>query len=193
MNKVFLLLSLMITSNAWSDDFSAPIVDGQCAIKVTDALKYFNTLGAKDASVNNQVLYFDDLGVNGTTNQVNAVTNQTGALATIFIKNLHTDSDLVDFIRVSTNLSFIDKQNSKYPTTAIGTTLDPKGAAYASLSLGRQYCGVVSLFGQQFESGYLPVFAKHDGQSELIGALYVGFPVISPADPSSLRTIKHPI
>jgi hypothetical protein len=175
-NKVLILLSLIITSNAWSDDLSIPI-DGQCDVKVTSALKYFNTLGAKEATVNNQVLYFEHLGVNGTTNQVNAVTNETGALATIFIKNLHTDSDLVDFIRVSTNLSFIDKQNSKYPTTVIGTTLDPKGAAYASLSLGRQYCGVVSIFGHQFESGYQPVFAKHHGQNEPIGALYVGFPV----------------
>ena len=176
MNKVFFLLSLMITSNAWSDDYSAPI-DGNCDVKVTSALKYFNTLGAREATVNNQVLYFDRLGVNGTTGQVNAVTNQTGALATIFIKNLHADSDLVDFIRVSTNLSFIDKQNSQYPTTVIGTTLDPKGTAYASLSLGRQYCGVVSIFGHQFESGYQPLFVKHNGQNELIGALYVGFPV----------------
>ena len=173
-NKLILLLALIITNNAWSDSIA---IDGQCDVNVTNSLKYFNTLGTKKAAINNQVIYFNHVGVNGSNNLVNTVTNETGAIASIFMKIDHVDNDVVDFIQVSTNLSYLDKKFSEVPSNVTGTTFNPKGAAYASLSLGRQYCGIVSIFGRNFETGYQPIFVKDQEKKEVIGALFVGYPL----------------
>ena len=124
----------------------------------------------KDAS---GIVSFGGDGANGNSGLVNAVTNQFGAVATIFVRNYNGD-----FIRVTTNLSLTESGPSHLdPTTAVGTTLSalPGPSAYNSLSLGRQFCGTVSLFGHKFDSGYQPVFDRlPNKQVVVIGALFVG-------------------
>lgn len=167
---------LLATSNAWAGAPTIPI-DGTCSTQVTYALAYFNSVlpgpaRLKDAS---GIVSFGGDGANGNSGLVNAVTNQFGAVATIFVRNYNGD-----FIRAITNLSLTDLSSGPShldPTTAVGTTLTalPSPSAYHSLSLGRQFCGTVSLFGHKFDLGYQPVFDAPPNRKVVIGALFVGF------------------
>jgi methyl-accepting chemotaxis protein len=54
----------------------------------------------------------------------------------------------------------------------VGTMLDPKGAAIASISKGQAYYGVVDILGKKYEAGYEPI---KNGAGEVIGVYYIGF------------------
>jgi len=71
-----------------------------------------------------------------------------------------------DFVR--TNTTLMDKGQP-----ATNTKLDPSSAAYKALIEKRSYTGPATVFGQNYESDYAPLFGE-DGK--LIGALFVGIP-----------------
>lgn len=92
---------------------------------------------------------------------VDQVKNLMGGTATLFVKKGS------DFIRVSTNVI------SSAGQRAIGTKLDPKGKAMASITLGQPFYGAVYILGQPYLTGYEPM---SNASGEVIGIWYVGYP-----------------
>jgi methyl-accepting chemotaxis protein len=88
--------------------------------------------------------------------QVKALVDGT---ATIFVRS----GD--DFIRVTTNVMKDDQR-------AVGTLLDPKGAAIAALLKGEPFYGMVDILGSPYLTGYEPIV---DSDGQVIGAWYVGY------------------
>jgi methyl-accepting chemotaxis protein-2 (aspartate sensor receptor) len=89
-------------------------------------------------------------------------TTQTGGNATIFAV------DGADFVRVTTS---VKKENGE---RAVGTVLDHASPAYAALSAGRTYIGLVTLFGKQTITQYEPV---RDAAGKVVAVLYVGIDI----------------
>lgn len=88
--------------------------------------------------------------------------------------------DGTNFTRISTNVLKAD--NSR----AVGTVLDPKGKAYAALSQGQTFTGVVEILGTPYTTSYVPIL-DHDGK--MIGAWYTGYKLNSIASLS--ESIQH--
>ena len=91
---------------------------------------------------------------------VDRVKELAGGTATLFVW------DGGNFIRVTTNV--VKPDGSR----AVGTLLDPKGKAYAALSQGRPFSGVVDILGSPYTTSYVPML---DPQGKLAGAWYTGF------------------
>ena len=83
-----------------------------------------------------------------------------GGTATLFVW------DGSNFTRVTTNVLKPDGSR------AIGTVLDPKGKAYAALTQGRAFTGVVDILGSPYTTCYTPML---DADGKLVGAWYTGF------------------
>jgi hypothetical protein len=90
---------------------------------------------------------------------VDRVNQQTGCVATIFVR----DGD--DFVRAATNVKRSDGQR------ATGTILNPKGAAIDRLKRATPYEGAVYVLGKSFFAAYEPIVLA---SGEVAGALYVG-------------------
>jgi methyl-accepting chemotaxis protein len=71
------------------------------------------------------------------------LTDATGSVLTVFKKDANSD-----FVRVATTVRVQDG------SFAVGTKLDRAGKAYAAVSKGKNYPGVVSLFGKKYYSLY---------------------------------------
>ena len=84
---------------------------------------------------------------------------RSGAVATVFARS----GD--DFVRVTTSLK---KQDG---SRAIGTLLDRKAPAYASILANKSYTGLAALFGKRLITQYRPIT---DASGRVIGALFVG-------------------
>ncbi|HXZ58698.1 MAG TPA: Cache 3/Cache 2 fusion domain-containing protein [Steroidobacteraceae bacterium] len=101
---------------------------------------------------------------------VDYVTRMVKGTATIFSK----DGDR--FVRITTNVM---KDNGK---RAVGTELNNTTRAYAALSQGVPFYGVVDILGSPYITGYEPLYAKN---GDYIGITYVGYkaelPVLSDA------------
>jgi methyl-accepting chemotaxis protein len=93
---------------------------------------------------------------------VDKVKSLVDGTATLFVK------DGNNFIRVSTNVMKADG------TRAIGTQLDPKGKAIASITQGNSFYGVVDILGKPYYTGYEPL---KDINGNTIGVWYVGYPI----------------
>ncbi|MEB0139045.1 Cache 3/Cache 2 fusion domain-containing protein, partial [Undibacterium sp. CCC2.1] len=104
---------------------------------------------------------------------VDQFTAQTGAIATIFVKQGE------DFIRVSTSLK---KENGE---RAIGTALDRSHPAYALLLKGESFIGPAKLFGKDYMTSYVPIM---DAQAKMIGILFVGIDISD-----NLRFLKEKV
>jgi methyl-accepting chemotaxis protein len=91
---------------------------------------------------------------------VDHVKELAGGTATLFVW------DGSNFVRVTTNVLKPDGSR------AVGTPLDPKGKAFASLSHGRPFNGVVDILGVPYTTSYVPMM---DGDGKLIGAWYTGY------------------
>jgi hypothetical protein len=52
--------------------------------------------------------------------------------------------------------------------------LDPNGPAYAAVSKGEAFYGIVDILGKKYDAGYEPV---KNAAGETIGVYYVGFAV----------------
>jgi methyl-accepting chemotaxis protein len=93
---------------------------------------------------------------------VDRVKELTGATATLFVRR----GD--QFIRVSTNVTKADGSR------AIGTPLDPAGKAYAAVSAGRPFYGMVEILGEPYITGYEPMAGA---SGAVVGIWYVGYPL----------------
>jgi len=111
--------------------------------------------------------------VNGNFTQVDAFTRETGdkSVATIFARR---DDE---FIRISTSLKKEDG------TRAVGTSLDHKHPAFASLIENRDYTGKASLFGRDYMTRYEPFTDK---TGAVVGVYFIGFEISEP-----LRDLKR--
>ncbi|BDY03070.1 methyl-accepting chemotaxis protein [Ferrimonas sp. YFM] len=93
---------------------------------------------------------------------VDAFTRDTGAVATVFVK------EGSDYVRLSTSLTNLSGER------VVGTELTRTSAAYRALSRGDSYYNKVTLFGKQYLTYYAPIEGA-DGRQ--IGASFVGLPV----------------
>jgi methyl-accepting chemotaxis protein len=91
---------------------------------------------------------------------VDHVKEIAGGTATLFAW------DGTNFIRVTTNVLKPDGSR------AVGTVLDTQGKAYAQLSQGKPFSGVVEILGAPYITSYVPMF---DASGKLAGAWYTGF------------------
>lgn len=90
---------------------------------------------------------------------VDGVTKIMGGTATLFSRQGN------DFVRVSTNVLRDGKR-------AIGTPLDPNGAAVKAILADNAFYGQVDILGQPYLTGYEPI---KDAQGSTIGIWYVGY------------------
>lgn len=97
--------------------------------------------------------------LNNDFTPVDAFTDATGAVATIFVR----DGD--DFFRVATSLK---KENGE---RAIGTALGSAHPAFAEMLAGKSYTGRATLFGREYMTYYVP-FKDEDGK--IIGISFIG-------------------
>ncbi len=93
----------------------------------------------------------------GLVDKVNLL---AGSSATLFSK----DGD--KFVRISTNVKKADGSR------AIGTVLDPNGAAISGIQAGREYQGVVDILGNPYFTSYVPML---NAKGDLVGVYYVGY------------------
>lgn len=93
---------------------------------------------------------------------VDDLSSLAGGTSTIFVKNNH------NFVRVTTNVLKVDM------TRATGTILNPNSKAFAALSQGRIFQGVVDILDQPYITRYDPMY---DTGGAVIGAYYVGYKV----------------
>jgi methyl-accepting chemotaxis protein len=91
---------------------------------------------------------------------VDHVKKLAGGTATLFVW------DGTNFIRVTTNV--VKPDGSR----AVGTVLDPKGKAFAALSNGQPFAGVVEILGVPYTTAYVPML---DASGKLVGAWYTGY------------------
>ena len=91
---------------------------------------------------------------------VDRVKELAGGTATLFVW------DGSSFTRVTTNVTKPDGSR------AVGTVLDPKGKAFAALSQGRSFSGVVDILGSPYTTSYVPML---DPDGKLAGAWYTGY------------------
>lgn len=122
------------------------------------------SLGAK-TRVGNEIVPNLALGGKQQANNfalVDQVKSSMGGTATLFVKR---DGD---FVRVTTNVMKDDGSR------AVGTFLDPKGKAIASIKEGKAFYGQVDILGKPFVTGYEPMYDK---DNKIVGVWYVGYPV----------------
>jgi hypothetical protein len=105
-------------------------------------------------------IYFGSTKMNNNFSLVDDVVKQAGGTATIFVKN----GD--EFVRVATNVKKDDGSR------AIGTILDPKGKAIASIQKNEAFYGDVDILGKPYVTGYEPI---RDSSKGVIGIYYVGY------------------
>ena len=91
---------------------------------------------------------------------VDHVKSLAGGTATLF------DWDGTNFVRVTTNVMKPDGSR------AVGTILDPKGKAFAALSTGQSFTGVVDILGVPYTTSYVPM---RDESGSVVGAWYTGY------------------
>lgn len=91
---------------------------------------------------------------------VDGLTRVMGGTATLFT------ADAQDFVRISTNVRREDGAR------AIGTLLDPQGAAIAAIRQGQAFYGQVDILGNPFLTGYEPI---RDSLNQTIGIWFVGY------------------
>lgn len=104
-------------------------------------------------------LFFAARKINGNYDIVDEIKKNTGATATIFVK----DGD--DFVRVSTNVLTAEGKRG------VGTSL-ARAKAYDAVAKGDAFCGAVDVLGTAFDACYNPV---KDAGGKVVGVTYVGF------------------
>lgn len=119
--------------------------------------KYYGKLELKGGTLVDK----DGSSVDGKHEMVDAVLQDLGDTATIFVK----DGD--DFKRIVTNVKKSDGSR------AVGTTLGKDSAAYPSIVKGASYTGDAKILGKPYLTSYAPLKGA-DGS--VIGILYIGIP-----------------
>src|SRR6478735_11660670 len=168
--SLFALLLLALTADFFvqfpARVFAGPAEDVQTAMQLLKSKAA--TLGAPNVKGEEAVagktvpaLHFGTTKMNNNFVLVDEVQKEVGGTATIFVKS----GD--EFVRVATNVKKDDGSR------AIGTILDPKGKAIASIKKGEAFYGDVDILGKPYTTGYEPI---HDGGKNIIGIYYVGYP-----------------
>ncbi len=109
-------------------------------------------------------LRFGNRSVANDFTVVDEVTKAMGGTATLFVKSGDR------FVRVTTNIV------TSAGTRAIGTELDPNGAAFATVRTNKTFTGIVDILGKSYFTVYEPI---HAASGETIGIWYVGYPVVT--------------
>ena len=104
-------------------------------------------------------LKFGGTSQTGNFSIVDEVKTLTGNTATLFVRSGS------DYIRVSTNVVGADGER------AVSTALDPAGKAYAAISSGSAFYGLVNILGKPYLTGYEPI---KDASGTTIGVYYIG-------------------
>ena len=107
-------------------------------------------------------IYFGSTKQNNNFALVDDVANETGGIATIFVKS----GD--GFVRVATNLKRNDGNR------AVGTILDPKGKVIEFINMNEAFYGAATILGKPYLTGYEPM---HDARNNVIGIYYFGYMV----------------
>ena len=113
--------------------------------------------------------------VAGNFEIVDYVTRMLKGTATIFSK----DGDR--FVRITTNVL---KDNGR---RAVGTVLDNTTQAYAALSQGVAFYGVVDILGNPYITGYEPLYSK---SGDYIGITYMGYKAELPVLEAALERAR---
>ncbi len=113
-------------------------------------------IAGKDAPA----LYFGTTKMNNFFGLVDEVVNENGGTATLFVKA----GD--EYVRVATNVKKDDGSR------AVGTVLDPNGAAVGMIKKGEAFYGEANILGKPYITGYEPI---KDASGNVIGAYYVGY------------------
>jgi len=106
------------------------------------------------------VLYFGTTKMNDDFAIVDALKNEMGGTATLFVKAGN------EFVRITTNVQKEDGQR------ALGTILDPAGKAIVNINKGEGFYGEVDILGKMYTTGYEPI---KDAAGKTIGVFYVGY------------------
>ena len=114
------------------------------------------------------------MGLNFTI--VDRIKNLMEGTATIFVR----DGDR--FVRITTNVQTASGQR------ALGTILNPQGAAIKELLQGRNFVGAVDILGNSFITEYDPIT---DANGQVIGAWYVGYPIETLTDLTTRIAAMH--
>ena len=93
---------------------------------------------------------------------VDGIKSRMGGTATLFVRS----GD--DYVRVATNVIKADGSR------AIGTVLDPKGPAFAAISRGETFTGVVDILGVPYFTSYTPIRSP---DKQVIGVYYTGYKI----------------
>src|ERR1700758_1873535 len=105
-------------------------------------------------------IHFGTTKMNNNFALVDEVQKEAGGTATIFVKS----GD--EYVRVATNVKKDDGLR------AVGTILDPKGEAIASIQKNEPFYGEVDILGKPYIAGYEPI---RDQSKNVIGIYYVGY------------------
>ena len=103
----------------------------------------------------------EGISVDGNFEMVDALHNELGIVATIFVK------EDKDYKRIST---CIRQENGD---RAVGTMLGLDSAAYPDVSAGKTFIGNANILGKPYMTGYKPLLSE---SNEVIGILFVGIP-----------------
>lgn len=136
--------------------------EGKRAADVKNAMKEMMAEAAKlgTPKLEGPALYFGTTKMNGNYELVDRLKEKHKCTATFFAKK----GD--GFIRVATNV--VKDDGSR----AVGTVLDPKGPAIASINKNEAYYGAADILGKKYETGYEPI---KNGAGETIGVYYIGY------------------
>lgn len=113
----------------------------------------------KGATLSVPILRGNGVVLNGNNAVVDHFAKATGATASVFVRFGS------DFMRVATSV------RTEEGARATGTLLGRGHPAYAALSAGKPFTGMVTLFGKDYMADYRPL---HSSNGELIGATYIG-------------------
>ena len=131
------------------------------AQKIKDAMTAIKAEAAElgEPKAEGSALFFGTTKVNGNYALVDDLKTQFGCTATFFVKKGDA------FIRISTN-------ELKDGNRAVGTPLDPTGPAFAAISKGEAFYGIVDILGKKYDTGYEPI---KNAAGDIIGIYYIGY------------------
>ena len=118
-------------------------------------------VGQRYATPGDGLLSADGKPLNGDFTAVDQFAERTGGVATIFARQGE------GYVRIATSVRKADGSR------ALGTLLDPAGAAFKAVSQGQAYSGRAVLFGKPYMTHYRPV----TDNAQVVGVLFIGFEV----------------
>lgn len=154
-------VAVIVALMAFTFISSASAQDVQSQVRTAMRMLQEKTAAAGAVKLEGTTLSFGELEVNGDYDIVDEVADNNSCTATIFV----AEGD--GFKRISTNVI-------KDGNRAVGTMLDPNGAAIKKIRNGEAFYGQADILGDKYETGYEPI---KDASGKVVGVLYVGFKI----------------